>query len=166
MSYKDEIKRMLTTIANKNEHEESLENITKVIETIYTKALLESKKTGQSVESITYEILEGVEEGLDAIHKIKIEQVLQNASDIITDVIHKCAQENISHKHQNLQIAAKKLEETIEAEKSHLLESMEAFKAYANDHTHIHFEKNLHQLEEKLKHFLNTVTDKIDTSKK
>lgn len=166
MSYKDEVIRQLTNISSQNDSKSVADDITRMVENIYTKALLESKKTGQSVESITYEILEGLEEGLNTIHKTEIEKVLQNASHIITDVIHKCAQENILQKHQNLKRASEILDETIEAEKAHLLESMEAFKAYAHDHTHTLFADNLYHLQDKLNELIHTVADKIKESKK
>ena len=111
-------------------------------------------------------MLEGLEEGLNTLHKKRVEGLLHTASRIITNVIHQCAQENILHKNQNVKLAMEKLHDTIEAEKAHLLESMEAFKAYAHDHTHTIFAKNLHHLQENLNQMIHTVTDKIKDSPK
>ena len=161
MSYRDEIRTGVAELSSLDNSKQLEMQIDEMIRSIYTKALNESRKTGQSIESITYEILEGLEEALNAIHKNRVEELLQTASKTITDVIHQCAQENISHKNKNVQQAIDTLHDTIEAEKAHLLESMEAFKAYAHDHTHTLFAKNLHHLQEKLNQMLHTVTEKI-----
>jgi uncharacterized protein YutE (UPF0331/DUF86 family) len=166
MSYKDEIKTKLAELSSSNDSRELEARINKTVQIVYTKALNESKKTGQSVESITYEILEGLEESLNTMHKNRVEELLHSASQTITDVIHRCAQENISHKNKNVQKAINHLHDTIEAEKAHLLESMEAFKAYAHDHTHKIFAKNLHHLQEKLTQMIHTVTEKIKEDSK
>jgi transcription initiation factor TFIIIB Brf1 subunit/transcription initiation factor TFIIB len=166
MSYKDEIKTKLAELSFSDDNKGLETHINDIIKTVYRKALDESKKTGQSVESITYEILEGLEESLNSMHKNRVEDLLHSASQTITNVIHRCAQENISHKNKNVQRAINHLQDTIEAEKAHLLESMEAFKAYAHDHTHTLFAKNLHHLQEKLTKMIHTVTERIKEDSK
>ena len=154
---------MLETLPPQPEDQTYEKAILDRLETLYTKALRESKKTGLSVESTTYEILEGLEEALHqhGLDKTQVQTILHHASESITEVIHTCAQESVSHSHHNLMIATQKLQETIEAEKAHLLESMEAFRAYAKDHAHVDFEKKLSDLQQKLNQLLHTVTEKI-----
>ena len=166
MSYRSEIRAKVAALSLMDEKRDFESRIKEIIEDLYIKALDESKRTGQSVESITYEILEGLEEGLNTLHRDLVEQLLQAASKTITDIIHKSAQENISRKNRNIQLAIDKLHDTIEAEKAHLIEAMEAFKAYADDHTHRHFAENLHHLQERLEKLLHTVTDTIKENRK
>ena len=161
MSYKAEIKEMVKKIPTATNPKELEARVTEILNTLYTRALAESKKTGHSVESITYEILEGLEEGLNGHDKEEIETILHNASETITNLIHSCAQESIFKSNKNLQAAAENLKETIAAEKAHLLESMEAFNAFAADHKHPELTQKLHETETKVKHLLKTVTDKI-----
>ena len=161
MSYKEEIQEMVQKIPASADPKEVEAHVTEILNTLYTKALAESKKTGHSVESITYEILEGLEEGLKGHDKEEIETILHNASETITNLIHSCAQESIFRSNKNLQVATEKLKETIAAEKAHLLESMEAFKAFAADHKHPELTQKLHETETKVKHLLKTITDKI-----
>jgi len=78
MSYKEELKHRVASVLC---HTPRLpdEEIKKILHTLYTQALEESKLTGQSVSSISYEILEGLEECYH--HKSKhIEQELHQAS--------------------------------------------------------------------------------------
>ena len=164
MSYKAEIQAMVKKIPASTDPKELEAYVTEILNTLYTKALMESKKTGRSVESMTYEILEGLEEGLHE-HQYdieKIETILHQASDTITKIIYSYAQENIAKSDKNLRVATQKLKETIAAEKANLLESMEAFKAFAADHKHPKLTQKLHETETKVKHLLQTVTDKIE----
>ena len=144
MSYKNEVKHKIE-MALGTESQNDVKTMA-VIENMYEKALEESKKTGQSIESITYEILEGVEEGY-ASKPQKIEHILQNATTIIAQVIHHSAQAKIQKQHKRVSLAHAVLLDTIEAEKAHLGESLEAFEHYAHDHGHHHFKKSLHLTE-------------------
>ncbi len=161
MSYKDEIKGKVEAIFK--EGKPDFQKITEVLKTVYTKALYESKKTGQSIESITYEILEGVEEGAK-LKPEKMQEVLKNAAEEITELIHESAHECISQSHKAANIAKSRLQDTIEAEKSHLLESIEAFKSYAKDKSHHLFATGLNQTEEKVSQWIHNITDKIEYS--
>lgn len=117
-----------------------------IIEKMYEKALEESKKTGQSIQTITYEILEGIEEGYASAPE-RVEPILQNATAIIAEVIDHSAKERIKKQHQQFILAQEALLETIEAEKAHLGDSLEAFEHYAHDHQHGHFKQSLYMTE-------------------
>ena len=142
MTYKDEIKTEIETMLKNN-------NESKVIpyfKILFKKALEESKSTGQSVESITYELLEGLEEAY-TLQQEKIEDILQKASQVIIDIIHDSAKNNITKKHQKVNSALDELINTVEFEKYNLKESLDAFKHYALDHNHKNFKENLINLE-------------------
>ena len=157
MSYKNEIKRNIEMALNTNSQSDV--KMISVIENMYRKALEESKKTGQSIESITYEILEGLEEGY-ALKPHKVEHILQHATTIIAQVIHHSAKEKIEKQYKQVTLAHTVLLDTIEAEKSHLSQSLDAFRHYAHDHGHHHFKESLHQTELNILkkiHFLSTM---------
>jgi len=141
MSYKEELKDEIASISSPSvtPHE-----ISKILHSLYTRALEESKKTGQSVSSITYEILEGIEES-HSHHIENIETQLSHASVIIALIIYKSAQSNIEEKEKKLQQTKDKLIDTIELEIVHLLESIETFEHYAEDKSHTQFQQSLYK---------------------
>jgi len=144
MSYKSEIKYQIE-MALSSESQDEVKAIA-IIEKIYEKALEESKKTGHSIQTITYEILEGIEEGYASAPE-RVEPILQNATAIITEVIDHSAKEKIEKQHQQFILAQEALLESIEAEKAHLGDSLEAFEHYAYDHEHHHLKQSLHLTE-------------------
>ncbi len=161
MSYKEEIHALLEQIGAEAEKEmgKETEKIEKALSVIYTRALEEAQKTGQSIESITYEILEGLEERLGSrFDKEEMAQLLHAISQKITQIIHTFAQDRISHSERNLQIAMERHTETVEREKAHLLESMEAFKAFAADHAYETWKKKLQELEKRISDLLSSLT--------
>ncbi len=160
MSYKEEIRQLIESLESENTNFEN--RIVETVHTLYFKALNESKKTGLSVESITYEMLEGIEEALEHLNHTRTQKLLHDISETIAEVIHSCAQENISHKYRNVQLAKEKLQDTIEMEKAHLAESMDAFRAYAKDHQHDDFAESLEILKERMQQMKQTLTDKIE----
>ncbi len=162
MSYKDEIKIEVEAISESNT--KISEEIKQILEKIYAQALEDNKKTGQSVESLTYEILEGIEEGLK-IKDEQAEEILKTVADTITEIIHKSATKNIYKSHTNAHLAKERLKEVIELEKAHLLESMDAFKAYAEDRSYKLFAKNLYKTETKISKFIHTIASKIQLHK-
>ncbi len=159
MSYKDEIRKKVQALFKEGKFD--YKKVESVLKDVYKKALYESKKTGQSIESITYEILEGIEEGV-GLKSEKMQEILKNAAETITELIHESAHESIFKSHKAAFVATEKLQDTIEAEKSHLLESIEAFRAYAKDKSHHIFENNLHKTEKKVVTWIDKIADKID----
>lgn len=144
MSYKSEIKHQIE-MALKSESQDDVKTMA-IIENMYETALEESKKTGHSIQSITYEILEGLEEGYASAPQ-RVEDILQNATRIIAQVIHHGAKEKIEKQHKQFILAQEELLESVEAEKAHLSESLEAFEHYAHDHQHSHFQQSLYRTE-------------------
>ncbi len=144
MSYKDEMRKEIDNILNYRES--NIEYFYSYIENLYEKALYESKKTGHSLESVTYEILEGLEEYCK-VHPQEIEEILENCSIIIINIVHEAALKSLEKKNQKIIQAKLQLIETLEAEKSNLMETLHTFKSYAKENTHSSFQKSLHQTE-------------------
>ena len=142
MSYRDEIKVMIENVLESTTPSRRA-SIDRVIKKMYAKALEETKRSGASVESMTYEILEGIEAGLLSSPE-EMEASLERASCLMADLLHHSAQEEIKRKQRRIDFAKEALSETIEAEKMHLIESLDAFRAFAREHRHQKFQKSLH----------------------
>ncbi len=154
MSYKEELKHEIASILSSDvQHQD----ISVILHTLYTRALVESKKTGQSISSITYEVLEGVEESHSEYREL-IEKQLSHASGIIAIIIYKSAQKSIEEKERKVQEEKAQLIDTIELEILHLLESIETFESYAQDKSHTQFKQSLSKTK-------SDIIDNIDTLK-
>ncbi len=134
--------------------------MTALIEECYREALYESKKTGQSVESMTYEILEGVGEG-SLLKPEYAEEVLENILNIISATLEESAQESIYRKKRKLYWAKMQLSETIETEQSYVKEAIEACREYAKEKSLKTLEEQLHQYESKLSRNIYILAEKI-----
>ncbi len=64
MSYKDEIKYKVGLL--QKSEADFIHNLHQLLRVEYSKAIDEARVTGQSIQSITYEFLEAVEEALDS----------------------------------------------------------------------------------------------------
>ncbi len=144
MFYKTSIKAEVAAISHDNP--DLGKKVIDVLRTVYDDAIKRAKKTGESIESITYEILEGLEEGLMSKHQ-DIEPVLKVAADTMVELIYDHAQENIRNSQIKKDLAQEHFKETIEKEKAHLAASMETFQLYAKDKELRIFEKKLHSIE-------------------
>jgi len=141
MSYREDVKQMIEKLLEEMPPEEG--KIDREIRKVYAKALEEAKQTGASVESMTYEVLEGIGEGLSKSPEL-IEPTLQRISLIMADLLHHSARTDIERREKHLAFAKDALAETVEAEKMHLMESLEAFRAYAQEHRYSELQKSLH----------------------
>jgi len=158
MSYKHDIKQQIEQSIKNSAY--GKKRLTELIEDYYRNALYESKKTGQSVESMTYEILEGAGEGC-LVKAGCAEEMLEDILDIISNTIQESAQEHIYRKKRQLYWAEKQLSETIETEQSYVMESIEACKAYAKEKSLKTLEERLQQYESKLSGSIYILADKI-----
>lgn len=152
MSYKEELKHEIASILSTCVQ---YPDISVILDRLYTRALEESKKTGQSVSSITYEILEGIEES-HYQQKEQIEPQLSHASVMIGLIIYESAKRSIEEKEKKLQLAKAQLIDTIELEIFHLLESIETFESYADDKSHRDFEQSLSKTKSDILDNINT----------
>jgi len=156
MSYKEELKHKVASVLC---HTLKLpeKEIKQILHALYTQALEESKQTGQSISSISYEILEGLEECYH-YKANQIEEELHHASTLMTVIIYESAQKNINKKEKKLQQSKAQLIDTIELEILHLLEAIETFESYANDKSHTQFKQSLSKTK-------SDILDNIDTFK-
>jgi len=159
MSYTDELQEGITDIRNSKNPQK---NLYQYIETLYEKALYESKKTGQSLESITYEILEGIE----ASHMLfsdELEEVLHHCSLLMLHTLHNTALRSLKAKKQKIQQAKSQLLETLETEKASLWEILHTFKNYAEENRHTHWKKSLHQTESAIINQITILSKKVES---
>ena len=144
MSYKDDIKKEIV-LANKSaEFNKAIEDI---VESIYLRALRESEITGESIESITYSILEGLEESLKENQK----ELLFGSIDKIIDTLYLKALKNLQERKEQLKNIRSKLYDTLNRDKEEL-------ESIANIIESFHKEKNLEDMES----YLEKAKSKID----
>ncbi len=141
MSYKDEMKREVQMIVSKPS---SVPTLHKYIEALYERAVYESRKTGQSIESVTYEILEGLEASAE-VHSDEMETLLVQSALIMIDVMHLSGLKTLERSNQKVMEAKKQRKETLKAEKAYLLETLHTLKEYAQDNSHLDLKKSLQQ---------------------
>ena len=158
MSYRIDICEKITAALQESPYNEK--TIEKTIELFYLQVLKEAKITGHSVESVTYEVLEGIEEGLTTKPE-KVEETLKHASRQMADIIHQSAKVTICEKKRKVHFAKVELRETIEAEKAHLAESLEAFRHYAREKSYQNFEMSLHEREKEIAGYIQKIADKF-----
>ncbi len=159
MSYKEEIREKIMAIdVPQRPYEDA---VYAIIEDVYKRALDEAKVTGQSVESVTYEILEGIHE---ALHD-KNEMILQNATDRITQIIHDNAHNCIDMSAKRAHNAHLQFQETLEREKAHLTESLDAFRAFAKEHALHKLTLHLKKTDESIKSLMYKLSEKFKSHK-
>ncbi len=144
VSYKEDIKNEIAKIPADHPTYESA--VTRKIGKVYTRALRDSTKTGESLESFTYEILEGVAEALEE----RSERILQESMETITKILHENARSCIEISYRKAQIAQARFLETIEHEKMQLAESFEAFRAFVKERSLRHLEPHLENIEKRI----------------
>ncbi len=137
MSYKNDIKNKIDLL--QEDKKEFIEELDTLVRVEYLRALEEMKITGQSLQSITYEFLEALEEALHS----QQESALESTTHIMLDTLYSNANDNIQKSHLLSSLVEQEFYETVELEKAQLVELVETFKAYAE-------EKNLHSLKNDL----------------
>ncbi|RUM61447.1 MAG: hypothetical protein DSZ03_08430 [Sulfurimonas sp.] len=147
MFYKTSIKSKMASISQ--EGTEVTQKVMDLFKKVYADAIGGARKTGQSIESITYEVLEGIEEGLISKDH-QTEDILNEVAEEMVELIYKHAQENIRRSQIKKNLAEEHFYEAIEKEKAHLLASMETFQMYAKEKELPNFEKYLHVIEKKV----------------
>jgi len=152
MSYKKIIIDNILSSSNKIDLDD---RVFDSIKSIYIKAIEDSRKTGQSIESITYEIMEGVENSLDKLENK--EEILNLVSKNIIKVLYSNIKTTILKSKQRALFANKKYYDTIEKEKDNLVISIETLKDYAKDNHYNNFEKNLKYMEIKVLQWIKQI---------
>ncbi len=156
MSYKDEIKYKVGLL-QKNEAD-FIHNLHQLLRVEYSKAIDEARVTGQSIQSITYEFLEAVEEALDS----KQDETLDNITHIMIDILYTQANQKIQQSHAFVSFAQNEFHETLEREKAQLLELIDTFKLFAKEKSFQTFENNIYQKENLVLQWLKNISKKLN----
>ncbi len=159
MFYKTSIKSEVASISH--DSPDMSRKVMESLKRVYDDAITKTRKTGESIESITYEVLEGIEEGLIS-KKLDIEDILNGAADAMVELIYDHAQENIRKSQIKKELAQEHFNEAIEKEKAHLLSSMETFQLYAREKELPNFEKNLHVIETKVSQKIRAIQNTFE----
>jgi len=146
MSYKEEIIVLLT----KGEH-----TLQKDVVDIFEKALSHTKQTGQSLESIVYEILEGIEEGK------KSEESLIESTDSIAHILLQHAEDEMDYSYKKYLMAEKAYQENIARQYAFVHELLETVTHYASDHDHKQLLKRCSDQRSSLMQHMNEIREKI-----
>ena len=150
MSYKTDIKYKVTLLKK----DDFIYKLHALVKIEFSKALNDSKVTGQSIQSITYEFLEALEEVFDS----QKDETLEQLSSIMLDTLYTNANANIQKASDLLGRVEENFYEHIELEKFQLLELIETFKSYATERDLHTFSKNLYKKE----HFVELWSKNID----
>ena len=121
MSYKEEFNLML---------EKEAFTIEEVIVIVFEKALSHAEKTGQSLESIVYELLEGIESHTGS-NEFLIESI-----DLFTQVFLQNTRDTISHSYRKYKMAQKAHEENIHKQYALAQEILDTLSDYAKENQH------------------------------
>ncbi len=152
MLYRQQISKEISSL--NRDLSQSKQEFKKIVRFWYAKALEEAKSTGHSIESITYEVLEGVEDGLKDKKDI-IEDGLSYSVDIIIDLLHHSALSDIQKHQKRVEYAKNALEEKISSEKANLIDTLETFKDYAKDNSHKRFEQDLQKIAVEIEEYIH-----------
>jgi len=153
MSYKKDINVLIDEVLKENIDID--EKIFSSIKLIYTKAIEESQITGQSIESITYEIMEGAEQSLSNISEK--EKILNDIAKSILELLYINIKMAITKNKRKLLLASLNYSDTIEKEKDNLLASVDTLKKYAKDNNYLVFNNDLTLIEIKVSRWIEQI---------
>ena len=153
MSYKKDINILIDKALKENIDID--EKIFSSIKSIYTKAIEESQITGQSIESITYEIMEGAEQSLSNISQK--EKILNDIAKSILELLYINIKIAITKNKRKLLLASLNYSDTIEKEKDNLLASVDTLKKYAKDNNYLVFNNDLTLIEIKVSRWIEQI---------
>jgi len=156
MSYKNKIAYKLNQL-QKGE-DDFLDVFGKLFKAEYIKAIEEAKVTGQSIQSVSYEFLEAIEE----IEGIKKVELLDNVTHMMLAILYKNADISIQKSAQQVTLAHNELQETIDREKSHLLELLETLKSYAQERYFQNLKKTIDEKEIRLSEWFEHIKNKTN----
>ncbi len=131
---------------------------------VYKEALRESKKTGQSISSITYEILDSLEESYKR-YSLDVEKNLIDSSYMILTLIHENSRVQIDTKEERFHLIKYDLIDAIEREIHILDEFLETVEEFANDSSYEIFKKSLSNLKDDTMKKIKYLKIKLQTYK-
>ncbi len=178
MSYKNDIKKKIEDILS---HDRDIEKeIEYLIKNDYKNIVEDYKKTGQSIEGITYEMLEVMEELLHN-NMQKYKEILKHSSASMIETAKESARENIDKNHQlisqkenefhqqlndindyidklnndfkkKMDLLHHQLYDNIEHEKFHIEEILHGISIYSKDKSYKFFEENIKKCKESIEY--------------
>ena len=146
MSYKEEVIILL----KKGEY-----TLQKGVVEIFEKALSHAKQTGQSLESIVYEILEGVEESK------KGEESLIQSTDNLVHVLLENAKDEMIFSYEKYMKAEAAHIENIDKQYALADEFIETVADYAKEHSHQKFLQRCQEKKSLLMRHIDEISEKV-----
>ena len=123
MSYKDKIKEQVKAIVASGKNVEA--GIVAMVKKDYEQTVKDSKVAGQSLKKVTYDTLEGIEEGLKST-KYNTKEILKKSSDTMVEVVKKSANTSIDETNKLLEDAQAKLHKSVDNVKSAAKDKVDA----------------------------------------
>ena len=121
MSYKEEIMIML---------DKEVYTAQESVLIVFKKALLDARRTGQSLESIVYEILEGIES------HTKSDELLIQSIDLFIQVFLQNTKDTILHSYRNYKMTQRVHKDNIDKQYAFADEIFDTLSHYAKDNQH------------------------------
>ncbi len=159
--YEEEMRYTIAKLLQEKSTDEALEE---AVSDIFGRALESSKKAGVSLESVVYEIMEGVEAGLEDSNRFS-ESYLNHASELIVATIHKEGMKRLACEEHKMHAAQHRFNEVLALESSYLKDSMESFRQYAVDKHHGILLTQLDRLEMKTASILRKMAERFGYNK-
>jgi len=157
-------KEMRDTIAKLLQEKSTDEAIEKAVSDIFGRALEDAKKAGISLESIIYEMMEGVEAGLEDANCFS-ESYLSHASEVIVATIHNEGMRKLAREEHKMHAAQQRFNDILALESSYLKDSIESFRQYAMDKHHNVLLGKLDRLEVKTVSILRKMAERFGYNK-
>ena len=150
MSYKDDIKKEITLAYISKDINKTIVDI---VESIYLKALKESKITGESIESITYSILDGVEESL----KENSKELLFSSIDKIIDTLYLKAIKSFQERKEKISHMQTILYDTLNRDKEELKSIIHIINCFRKEKKLDNMESYLDKTESKINNLIKNL---------
>jgi len=159
--YEEEMRHTIAKLLQEKSTDEALQE---AVSDIFGRALEDSKKAGVSLESVVYEIMEGVEAGLEDSNRFR-ESYLNHASELIVATIHEESMKKLACEEHKLHAVQYRFNELLALESSYLKDSMESFRHYAKDKHHSTLLTQLDRLETETASILGKMTERFGYNK-
>ena len=130
--YEEKMKHTLAKLLQTKSAEEATEE---AVSELFGKALEDSKKAGINLESVVYEMLEGIESALRDSGNFR-ESYLKRASEQIVEIIHKDALKRLACEEHRMHTAQHRFNEVLASEESSIRDSVESLRHYASERGH------------------------------
>lgn len=124
-----------------------------IVEELFLKEIEMARKTGQRIDTILYEILDGVAESLEE-SKYPIEKILHKIFSVIVSALEESTKEEITQHHAHVKRAQTRLEDAVEREKNHLQEVFDVIETFSKERGFNHTDRGLDESYRKIKQLI------------